>query len=398
MIDDADIQSLLEASPDVLSRHNAEGVYLYVSPACSSVLGLDRDDLLGKPLWTICNPHDAPEAKMALAAAASGEGATHATLRVRGKDGGERFIEMTARAEQGRDKGASPSFACAMRDISARTEEHLELLRKAQLFSARLDNLIMSIPGIVWESWGKEDPAQLHVNFVSDYVSTMPGYAPEAWKGRPDFWLHIMHPDDREQALREGREAFERGHGSSRYRWITKDNRTIWVETHQRVMYDEAGAPAGFRGVSMDISARHEAEEEQAKLRDEIIRAQAEALAELSTPLIPINDHIMVMPLVGALDPGRAERVIQTLLTGMVAARARVAILDITGVPNVDAQSASALLRAARAVELLGASVVLTGIRPEVAQTLVTIGADLGRIVTRGTLQAGIAYAMVRLS
>jgi len=119
-------------------------------------------------------------------------------------------------------------------------------------------------------------------------------------------------------------------------------------------------------------------------------------LAELSTPLIPINEDVLVMPLIGSLDQARSDNVIHTLLAGITRSRARVAILDITGVPGLDTLSADAILRAAKAVQLLGARVVLTGIRPEVAQTLVTLGADLSGIITRGTLEDGIAFAMAR--
>lgn len=128
--------------------------------------------------------------------------------------------------------------------------------------------------------------------------------------------------------------------------------------------------------------------------QDEIIIAQQAALQELSTPLMAISDSAMVMPLVGAIDSSRAQQIIETLLEGVSAQRARVAIIDITGVSVVDTQVANALLRAAQAVKLLGAHVVLTGIRPEIAQTLVGLGVDLGGLITRSTLQAGIAFAM----
>ena len=86
----------------------------------------------------------------------------------------------------------------------------------------------------------------------------------------------------------------------------------------------------------------------------------------------------------------------QALLGGVTTARARVAIIDITGVPNVDVEVAQSLVRAARGVRLLGAQVVLTGIRPEVAQTLIALGTDLQGITTLGTLQSGIRFAMQR--
>src|SRR6185295_2919913 len=104
---------------------------------------------------------------------------------------------------------------------------------------------------------------------------------------------------------------------------------------------------------------------------------QAAALDELSTPLIPISDDTVIMPLIGNIDSRRAQQVIEALLEGVAETRTQVAILDITGVPVVDTQVANALIGAAQAVKLLGAQVVITGIRPEVAQTLVGLGVDL---------------------
>jgi rsbT co-antagonist protein RsbR len=169
------------------------------------------------------------------------------------------------------------------------------------------------------------------------------------------------------------------------WRWYA-DRATVFAR-------DAAGVPFQFLGYSQDITSRKAADAEHQRLQEEIIRVQQVTLAELSTPLIPITDQIVVMPLIGALDTRRVQQVIETLLHGIEQSRAQVAILDITGVPVVDTQVANTLIQAAQAVNLLGARVILTGIRPEVAQTLVTLGVNLGSIVTRSSLQSGIAYA-----
>jgi rsbT co-antagonist protein RsbR len=170
----------------------------------------------------------------------------------------------------------------------------------------------------------------------------------------------------------------------------------IIVSSRWALKRGQDGAPTGVLEINTDITMKKKAEAEEAHARrqEEIIRAQALAIAELSTPLIPITDDILVMPLIGVMDSMRAKQVMENLLNGISASRGQFAIVDITGVSVVDTQVANVLVRAAHAVRLLGAEVILTGIRPEVAHTLVTIAADLGNITTRGTLQSGIAYAV----
>jgi rsbT co-antagonist protein RsbR len=147
-------------------------------------------------------------------------------------------------------------------------------------------------------------------------------------------------------------------------------------------------------GLNMLIEELMAEQEKRARLQEDIIQAQAAAIRELSTPLIPVSDDVLAMPLIGALDSARARDVLDKLLTGLSASRAHTVILDITGVPIVDTQVANVLIRAAQAVQLLGAQVVLTGMRPEVAQTVVGLGINLDSLVTRSSLQTGIAYAM----
>lgn len=156
-----------------------------------------------------------------------------------------------------------------------------------------------------------------------------------------------------------------------------------------------SGASAELEGavcVARDITERRRAEEEQARLAAEVRRQQA-ALLELSTPLVPIAAGVVALPLVGAVDAARAAQLIDVLLRGIEQHGARAAILDITGVPVVDTQVAAAIMRAVQAARLLGTEVVLTGVRPEVARTLVALEIDLAQVVTRGTLDAGIRWA-----
>lgn len=166
--------------------------------------------------------------------------------------------------------------------------------------------------------------------------------------------------------------------------------------TVQFPIYDAQQQPYAICGISTDVTDLKRSEREREALQNQMISTQQATLRQLSTPLIPLAEGIVLMPLIGSMDGGRAEQVIETLLEGVVTHAALIAILDITGLPVVDSYVAGALLQVTQAVKLLGAEVVLTGIGPNVAQTLIGIGADLSTIVTPGTLQSGIAYALQR--
>lgn len=145
-----------------------------------------------------------------------------------------------------------------------------------------------------------------------------------------------------------------------------------------------------------DVTSARRAELEAAarKVHEEKLRAQEIILSLLSTPLIPIRRDILVMPLIGVLDVTRAQRVREVLIDGVAARRARIAILDFTGVPRVEAGGAAEVLAAARGVRLVGAEVVITGLQADVARDLVSAGVTLEGVAVHLNLELGVAYAM----
>lgn len=127
---------------------------------------------------------------------------------------------------------------------------------------------------------------------------------------------------------------------------------------------------------------------------EKTVSIQKEALQELSAPLIPVFEHVTVMPLVGTIDTERAKRIMENLLHGVVKHRSQVVLIDITGVPVVDTMVAHHIIQASEAVRLVGARCLLVGIRPEIAQTIVTLGIDLSQVITKNTLEKGIQTAL----
>jgi PAS domain S-box-containing protein len=150
----------------------------------------------------------------------------------------------------------------------------------------------------------------------------------------------------------------------------------------------------GIAAITRDLSEQHRQEQAMIELQQQVIEAQRASLRELSTPMIPLAEGVIALPLVGSIDTARAQQVMETLLQGVEHYRARSAIIDITGVPVVDTQVANVLLQTAKAVRLIGARVMITGIGPMMAQTFVSLGVDLQGITTCSTLQEGMKKAL----
>jgi rsbT co-antagonist protein RsbR len=127
--------------------------------------------------------------------------------------------------------------------------------------------------------------------------------------------------------------------------------------------------------------------------RERVIRQQQDSIRELSTPVLRVRERLLILPIIGVLDQQRARQLTEQLLTGIRSHRARVVVVDITGVPDVDQTVANHLVQTVDASRLMGASVIITGLSPEIAQTLVTIGVDLSKMYTIGDLQGGLEEA-----
>ena len=132
------------------------------------------------------------------------------------------------------------------------------------------------------------------------------------------------------------------------------------------------------------------------KAREDVIARQQQDMLELSTPVVKLWDGVLALPMIGTLDSARTQIVMESLLQRIVETGADVAILDITGVPTVDTLTAQHLLKTVTAARLMGAECIISGIRPQIAQTIVHLGVDLADVVTKGTLADAFALALRR--
>jgi len=169
--------------------------------------------------------------------------------------------------------------------------------------------------------------------------------------------------------------------------------RTTDVLYNAAVYKDEAGKVQGVFAAARDITERKKTEEALAK-QTEIIQRQAREILEISTPVMQVWEGVLVAPLIGTLDSQRTQQFMERLLERIVESNSPMALVDVTGVPTIDTQTAQHLIDTISAVRLLGAQVILTGIRPAIAQTLVHLGVDLSGITTRSSLSGGLLVAM----
>ncbi len=179
---------------------------------------------------------------------------------------------------------------------------------------------------------------------------------------------------------------------------VRKDGSRFWANVVITALYSDDGNLRGFTKVTRDMTERKQAEEALAqKAASEALSRRAQEILDISTPVVQVWEGVILAPIIGTLDSQRTQQLTEKILNGIVETRSMVALIDITGVPAVDTQTARHLIESITAVRLLGADVILTGIRPAIAQTLVHLGIDLSGVTTRSSLATGLRSAMERL-
>src|SRR6266850_921796 len=168
---------------------------------------------------------------------------------------------------------------------------------------------------------------------------------------------------------------------------VRKDGSRFWANVSITALRDKDGTLRGFGKVTRDLTERRQNEEK--------LKRQAQEILEMATvPVVPVWEGVILVPLIGTLNSERTQHLMERLLQRITETNSPVAVLDITGVPTIDTQTAQHLIETIAAVRLLGAEVVLTGVRPTIAQTLVHLGIDLSNVITRSSLSAGLRMAL----
>jgi rsbT co-antagonist protein RsbR len=179
---------------------------------------------------------------------------------------------------------------------------------------------------------------------------------------------------------------------------VRKDGSRFWADVIITALRAPDGSLTGFGKVTRDLTQRKQMDEALAqKAANDALARRSQEILDISTPVVQIWEGVILAPVIGSLDSQRTQQLMEKLLEGIVETRSSVALVDITGVPAVDTQTGRHLVETMSAVRLLGADVILTGVRPAIAQTLVHLGVDLAGVTTRSSLAAGLRTAMEML-
>lgn len=364
---------LVENAPDGIGIADTNLVLTYANPALTAMLGYSS--LIGMTVSAITHPDDLDRLN-AIAQQVIQGGVPREIIRYLRSDGSIVTVQASALALHD-GQGNLIGFASINRDIT----EQLQAEESLRTSEQRNRALLNAIPDLMFLL--TRDGVFLDYKTDSSGDLILP---PEAFLNKK---VTEVLPPHLAELVMTHMEALKRTHEMQTYEYQVLINDQIRDFEARMVLSNN-----DILVLSRDMTKQKRAERERQAMQEQIIQAQQAALRELSTPLMPIADGVVAMPIIGAIDTMRAQQIMEALLQGIAEHSADIAILDITGVKVVDTQVAGALIRAAQAARMLGAQIVLTGISPEIAQTLVHIGAEMREMVAKPTLQQGIAYAL----
>ncbi len=279
-------RSIFENAVEGIFQSTPEGRFLTVNPSMARILGYESpNELIAKVIDVTHQVYVDPEARTKAAQIQEERGILQGfEFEAYRADGKKIWLSLNRRSVRD-ENGLELYREGSIEDISERKradEEEDKLNAEIENQRQRLDDIVGSVPGVVWEAWGVPDAANQRIDFVSDYVESMLGYGVDEWVSKPNFWLSIVHPDDKERAGQLAAEAFANGKSATMdFRWLAKDGREVWVESNFVTVMDEKGQPVGMRGVNTNIGERKRAEE--ALKQSESQLAEAQRLAHIGS-------------------------------------------------------------------------------------------------------------------
>lgn len=380
-------EEIFDRIPVPVIIFRADGTLVTLNQANEALLGIDREAVIGR-YNVFEDPESAAKGITAcFARAAAGETMTMPAVGYETAQAGfarhEDRVIWTSSVYMPMNVGEERYVVGVHVDVTEQRLFEQKMREREDLLQAIIDNgpLITYVKNL-----------EGRYTLVSRRAAKVLGLPTDAIVGKNDF--DLFPREMAEGFIAEDQKVLQAQQPVSYDDYLFEEGERLDLYTFKFPLFNPEGKLYAVCGISADVTERRKAQEEYGKLQEEMLRVKEAALRALSTPLIPIARGVLVMPLIGDIDRARARQVLETLLQGVARNRARVAILDITGVQSAGSDVADGLAQVAQAVRLLGAQVVLTGVQPAMAQVLTNMGSDLTGVITRGTLEDGIVYAM----
>ncbi|TKD03936.1 PAS domain S-box protein [Polyangium fumosum] len=375
-------RALLDAVPDLLFVMGRDTRFLDCKPARDVPLLVSPAQFLGRRLVDVFGTDwSRRQADIIRDVAEDGEPRMD-RYSVETPDGPMHFEAMFSRSSTG-------EVVVAIRDVTKRVQAEAERDRLAREVSAQVNELRR------WKALADRAPDGISIVGLDGELTYANAAFEDMLDRRPLVGTNVAHVL---ATAAEARSIDTALRAEGQYRGdlvlLRGDRTQIATQGVLFVMTNEDGTPASFGTIIRDRTEERRAEEERALLREQLIVAQQKLIEELETPILPVAPGVLVMPLVGRVDAARAERLLGSVLAGTTAHGARMVILDITGVPVVDAEVAEGLVRAARAVRLLGAETLLTGVGALVARELVAHAEEIAVLRPCSTLERAVSIAL----
>jgi PAS domain S-box-containing protein len=377
-------KTLVANSVNAVGMADLEGNLTYANQACYELLGYDYEsqDILGVPLMSFWLEEDLPFLKETIIPKAMTTG-WRGEVKQKRRDGQVRDVDINVFPIHNA-AGEPIQMAAVLRDITAQKRTEVEMQRLVAVLNYSRDYIATA-------------DGEGNITYVNPGGARMIGYDDPA--DAMDRSIVDMHlPEDAQRVAQEGIPmAMEKGEWRGENRLMHRDGHLIPVDQTIFPVYDKQGEILTMATIMIDITDRKRDEEERKRLQQEIIEAQRLALQELSTPIIPVMDRIIVMPLVGSIDTMRARDIMRALLEGISEHRASYVILDVTGVPIMDTGIVNHINKTIQAAQLKGAQTIVTGISDAVAEAVVDLGIDWSAVETLSDLRTGLIVALNRM-
>lgn len=373
------LATIIETTSDMVSMADLQGKIMYVNPAGLALMGRTGQDIHTLSIPDYYPPEIASKVLNEYLPVVKQQGVCSWEAELLHVDGHRIPVSQTGTLLIDPD-GQPVGTATIVRDITARKQVEAAFHKSQRLIQDLIDNSSAVIYAkdlagrYILSNRGFEELYQLKKSEVI---------------GKTDYDLYPKETAD--SFTRKDRQALEAG---CALQWEGDAPGGGVYLSVKFPMLDENGQAYGIGGISTDITGIKQSEADREFLQAHIISAQRDALRELSTPIIPVLEQVIILPLIGAIDDQRAKDITRALLAGISRHHAKIVIIDITGVPMIDSDVADHLNRAFQAARLKGARTIVTGVSDAVAETIIDLGIDWSKIQTLSDLQTGLMMAL----